>query len=147
MTKQSVKVAQTLHQVLQPDGWAKPKGYANGISASGRTIYVAGQVGWNAQGQFESDDLVAQTGQTLRNVVAVLAVGGASPEHLTSMTWYFTDKAEYLARLPEIGTVYRHTIGRHYPTMAAIEVSALMEDRAKIEIQAIAVLPAQLEAT
>lgn len=139
--------APTQHQVLLPDGWAKPKGYANGISATGRTIFVAGQIGWNAQSQFESDDLVVQTGQALRNVVAVLAAGGASPEHLTSMTWYFTSKAEYLARLSEIGTVYRHTMGRHFPAMAALEVRALMEDRAKIEIQAIAVLPTPPEAT
>ena len=147
MTDRSSNAALVSHQVLQPDGWAKPKGYANGISATGRTIFVAGQIGWNAQGQFESDDLVAQTGQALRNVVAVLAAGGASPEHLTSMTWYFTSKAEYLARLPDIGAVYRQTIGRNFPAMAAIEVRALMEDRAKIEIQAIAVLPTQPETT
>lgn len=142
MTESRKPVARTLHDILQPEGWARPAGYANGVAASGRLIFVAGQIGWNAQGAFETDDLVAQTGQALRNVVAVLAAGGAGPEHLTALTWYFTNKAEYLARLPDIGAVYRETIGRHYPAMTAVEVSALIENRAKVEIQAMAVLPA-----
>jgi enamine deaminase RidA (YjgF/YER057c/UK114 family) len=130
-----------MHRTLHPEGWAEPVGYANGVLAEGRQIYVAGQVGWSAAGRFESDDLVAQIRQALGNVVAVLRAGGAEPRHLVSMTWYFLDKREYLARLKEIGAVYRETLGRHYPAMAAVQVSALMEDRAKVEIQAIAVLP------
>ncbi len=130
-----------MHDVLQPPGWAKPIGYSNGIAASGRTIFVGGQIGWNAQNQFETDDLIAQTRQTLVNIVAVLAAGGARPEHIATMTWYVTDKREYLASLKGIGTAYREIIGRHFPAMAAVEVSALIEDRAKVEIQAIAVVP------
>ncbi len=131
-----------MHRTLQPAGWASPSGYANGVSAEGRQIYVGGQIGWNAENRFESDDLVAQVRQALQNVVAVLREGEAEPRHLTSMTWYFVDKREYLARLKEIGEVYRAVLGRHYPAMAALQVSALMEDRAKVEIQAIAVVPA-----
>ncbi|MGE6740079.1 RidA family protein [Allorhizobium pseudoryzae] len=130
-----------MHTILQPDGWAKPIGYANGIAATGRQIYVGGQIGWNGQCQFETDDLVAQVRQTLQNIVDVLAEAGARPEHITTMTWYFVDKAEYLANLKGIGAAYREVIGRHYPAMAAVQVVALMEDRAKIEIQAIAVIP------
>jgi enamine deaminase RidA (YjgF/YER057c/UK114 family) len=130
-----------MHEVLQPEGWVKPVGYANGIAARGRTIYVGGQIGWNAQSQFETDDLVGQVRQTLENVVAVLAAGGARPEHIVSLTWYFTDKKAYLANLRAIGSVYREIIGRTYPAMAAVEVAALIEDRAKVEIQAIAVVP------
>ncbi|MCT8997484.1 RidA family protein [Chelativorans intermedius] len=130
-----------MHSILQPEGWAKPIGYANGVAARGRLVFVGGQVGWNADCRFEHDDLVGQVRQTLANVVAVLAEAGARPEHLTSMTWYFTDKAEYQANLKEIGDAYRAVIGRHYPAMAAVEVTALMEDRAKVEIQAMAVVP------
>ncbi|WP_137128845.1 RidA family protein [Rhizobium sp. FY34] len=130
-----------MHTILQPEGWAKPIGYANGIAATGRQVYVGGQIGWNGQCQFESDDLVDQARQTLENIVAVLAEAGARPEHITTMTWYFVDKAEYLANLKGIGQAYREVIGRHYPAMAAVQVVALMEDRAKIEIQAIAVIP------
>lgn len=130
-----------MHTILQPEGWVKPVGYANGISARGRTLFVGGQIGWNGQSEFETDDLVGQVRQTLENVMAVLAAGGAGPEHITSMTWYFTDKREYLANLKEIGAAYREVVGRHYPAMAALQVSALMEDRAKVEIQAIAVVP------
>jgi enamine deaminase RidA (YjgF/YER057c/UK114 family) len=108
-----------MHEVLQPEGWVKPVGYANGIAARGRTIYVGGQIGWNAQSQFETDDLVGQVRQTLENVVAVLAAGGARPEHIVSLTWYFTDKKAYLANLRAIGSVYREIIGRTYPAMAA----------------------------
>jgi enamine deaminase RidA (YjgF/YER057c/UK114 family) len=129
-----------MHKVLQPEGWAQPLGYANGVSARGRTIFVGGQIGWNGQAKFESDDLVDQVRQTLANIVAVLAVDGAGPEHVTSMTWYLVDKADYLGRLGEIGRAYREIMGRHYPAMAAVQVVALMEDRAKVEIQATAVV-------
>lgn len=129
-----------MHTVLQPEGWAKPLGYANGVAATGRTIYVGGQIGWNAQSLFESNDLVAQVKQALQNIVTILAVGDARPEHITSLTWYFVDKREYLDRSKEIGRVYRDIIGRHYPAMAAVQVVALVEDRAKVEIQAIAVV-------
>jgi enamine deaminase RidA (YjgF/YER057c/UK114 family) len=130
-----------MHTILQPEGWAKPIGYANGIAATGRQVYVGGQIGWNGQCQFESDDLVDQVRQTLQNIIDVLAEAGGRPEHITTMTWYFVDKAEYLANLKGIGAVYREVIGRHYPAMAAVQVVALIEDRAKIEIQAIAVIP------
>ena len=130
-----------MHEVLQPEGWAKPRGYANGVAARGRQIYVAGQIGWNAAQQFETDDLVDQARRALQNVVAVLAAGAGGPEHIVSMTWYLTDKSDYLARLDQIGAAYREVIGRHYPAMAAIEVAALIEERAKVEIQAIAVVP------
>jgi enamine deaminase RidA (YjgF/YER057c/UK114 family) len=130
-----------MHTILQPEGWAKPIGYANGVEARGRMIFVGGQIGWNGQNQFETDDFVGQVRQTLENVVAVLAEAGAEPRHITSMTWYFTDKQEYLSNLKGIGQAYRETIGRHYPAMAAMQVVALVEDRAKIEIQATAVIP------
>lgn len=130
-----------MHTILQPEGWAKPIGYANGIAATGRQVYVGGQIGWNGQCQFETDDLVEQVRQTLQNVVDVLSEAGGRPEHITTMTWYFVDKADYLANLKGIGAAYREVIGRHYPAMAAVQVVALMEDRAKIEIQAIAVIP------
>jgi enamine deaminase RidA (YjgF/YER057c/UK114 family) len=130
-----------MHTILQPEGWVKPVGYANGIAARGRFVFVGGQIGWNGQARFETDDLVGQARQTLQNIVAVLAEAGGQPQHLTSMTWYLTDKREYLAKLKEIGKVYRETIGRHYPAMAAVQVGALIEDRAKVEIQATAVIP------
>ena len=126
---------------LQPDGWTKPIGYANGVAARGTTIFVGGQIGWNAQQQFECDDLPGQVRQTLQNIVAVLKVGGADPSHITQLTWYLTDKDEYLANLKGIGQAYRDVIGRHFPAMAAVQVVALVEARAKIEIQAIAVIP------
>jgi len=130
-----------MHNILQPEGWAKPLGYANGVSARGDVIFVGGQIGWNSDCQFETDDLVGQVAQTLRNIIAVLAVAGAGPEHLSSMTWYLTDKAEYIANLKGIGAIYREIIGKHYPSMAAVQVVALIEDRAKVEIQAYAILP------
>ncbi|MDT2020666.1 RidA family protein [Methylocella sp. CPCC 101449] len=130
-----------MHQILQPDGWKKPIGYANGILAEGRTIHVGGQIGWNGNCEFETDDFVGQVRQTLQNIVDVLAAGNAKPEHIVSMTWYFTDKREYLANLKGIGAAYREVIGRHYPAMAGVQVVALIEDRAKIEIQATAVVP------
>jgi enamine deaminase RidA (YjgF/YER057c/UK114 family) len=128
-------------KILQPEGWAKPVGYANGVSARGRVIHVAGQIGWNRDSKFETDDFVEQVRQSLRNVVAVLACDGAGPEHTVSMTWYFTSKREYLANLKGVGEAYREIIGRCFPAMTAIEVSALMEDRAKVEIQVVAVVP------
>ncbi|MDG4855906.1 RidA family protein [Mesorhizobium sp. M1A.F.Ca.IN.022.07.1.1] len=130
-----------MHTILQPEGWAKPIGYANGVAARGRLVFIGGQVGWNAECRFETDDFVDQVRQTLTNVVAVLAEAGGEPQHITSMTWYFTDKAEYLANLKGIGEVYRAVIGRHFPAMAAMQVVALVEDRAKVEIQAIAIIP------
>jgi enamine deaminase RidA (YjgF/YER057c/UK114 family) len=126
---------------LQPEGWAPPRGYANGVAARGTTIYVAGQIGWNAQCEFDSDDFVAQVRQALGNVVAVLAAGGAEPAHLTRMTWYVTDKREYLARGREVGAVFRELIGDYAIAMSAVEVSDLMEDRALVEIEATAVRP------
>lgn len=127
--------------ILQPPDWARPRGYSNGVVASGRLVFVAGQIGWNASAQFESDDFVAQTAQALRNIVAVLAEADARPEHIARMTWYVTDRAEYLRRGSEIGRVYREIIGKNYPVMTAVEVSALMEAQAKVEIEATAVLP------
>ena len=126
---------------LQPDGWAPAKGYANGIAARGTQIFVGGQIGWNAEQQFESDDFIAQTAQALRNIVAVLAVAGAGPEHMVRMTWYITDRIEYNARLKELGSVYREVMGRNFPAMTCVQVAALVEARAKVEIEVTAVLP------
>jgi enamine deaminase RidA (YjgF/YER057c/UK114 family) len=130
-----------MHTILQPEGWAKPIGYANGIEARGRTVFVGGQIGWNGQCEFETDDFVGQVRQTLLNVVAILKEAGAEPRHITSMTWYFIDKQEYKANLKGLGQAYREVIGRHFPAMAAVQVVGLVEDRAKIEIQATAVIP------
>jgi enamine deaminase RidA (YjgF/YER057c/UK114 family) len=128
-------------QLLHPKHWAASKGFANGVAAEGRLVFVAGQVGWNAQQQFESDDFVAQVGQALANIVAVLGEAGAKPEHLVRLTWYVIDKREYLARLRDVGQAYRRVIGRHYPAMTLVQVAALLEDRAKVEIEATAVVP------
>ncbi len=125
---------------LQPPGWLPAKGYANGISARGTQIFVGGQIGWNAQQQFETDDFIAQTAQTLRNIVAVLAEGGAEPQHMVRMTWYITDRVEYNARLKELGQVYREVMGRNFPAMSCVQVAALMEARAKVEIEVTAVV-------
>ena len=130
----------TLH-LLQPDGWAAPRGFSNGVVATGRQLYVAGQIGWDAQQRLIPGGLVPQVRQALENIVTVLATGGARPEHLVRLTWYLTDRAAYLAAAKEIGTVYREVIGRHYPAMAAVEVSALMEAEAVVEIEATAVIP------
>ena len=128
--------------VLQPPTWAAPRGYANGVTVgAGTQIFVAGQIGWNAQQVFVSDDLVAQVRQALANVRAVLVEAGARPEHICRMTWYLTDKREYLARGREIGAAYRELIGHYGVAMSAVQVSALMEDRAKVEIEVTAVLP------
>jgi enamine deaminase RidA (YjgF/YER057c/UK114 family) len=128
--------------VLQPAGWEAPKGYANGVAASGRTVFVAGQIGWNAASQFESDDLVDQVRQALLNVRAVLAEAGAGPEHICRMTWYLTDKRDYLARAADIGRAYREVLGREFGiAMTAVQVAGLIEDRAKVEIEVTAVTP------
>lgn len=134
-------VGELMHSILQPEGWAKPIGYANGVAARGRTVFIGGQVGWTGQCVFETDDFAGQVRQTLQNIVDILAEADAKPEHITSMTWYFTSKAEYLANLKGIGQAYRDVIGKHFPAMAAMQVVALVEDRAKVEIQAVAVVP------
>jgi enamine deaminase RidA (YjgF/YER057c/UK114 family) len=131
----------TMHTILQPAGWAQPKGYANGVAAEGKLVFVGGQIGWDRQNRFETDDLVGQVRQTLQNVVDVLAEAGAKPAHVASMTWYLTDKKDYLNNLEGIGRVYREVMGRHFPAMAVVQVMALVEDRAKVEIQAMAVVP------
>jgi enamine deaminase RidA (YjgF/YER057c/UK114 family) len=130
-----------MHDKLHPANWKKASGYANGIAAKGKVLYLGGQIGWNADQQFESDEFVAQVEQALMNIVAVLAEAGAGPEHLVRLTWYFTDKKEYLANLREVGAAYRRVLGKNYPAMSALEVVSLMEDRAKVEIEATAVLP------
>ena len=129
------------HTFLQPPGWAPAKGYANGVAARGTLVFVGGQIGWNAQQQFETDDFIAQTRQTLQNVVAVLKEAGAGPEHMVRMTWYVIDRVEYNARLKELGAAYREVIGKHFPAMTCVEVAALMEARAKVEIEVTAVVP------
>ena len=126
---------------LQPPGWVPAKGYANGVAARGTQIFVGGQIGWNGQQLFESDDFIAQTAQTLRNIVAVLQEAGAGPEHMVRMTWYILDRVEYNARLKELGQVYREIIGRNFPAMTCVQVAALVEARAKVEIEVTAVLP------
>ncbi|MBM3899599.1 MAG: RidA family protein [Gemmatimonadetes bacterium] len=127
--------------LLQPDGWAAPRGYSNGVVVTGRQLYVAGQIGWDAQQRLVPGGLVPQVRQALENIVTVLATGGARPEHLVRLTWYLTDRAAYLAAAKEIGAVYREVIGRHYPAMTAVEVSALMEAESVVEIEATAVIP------
>jgi enamine deaminase RidA (YjgF/YER057c/UK114 family) len=129
------------HQLLHPASWKPARGYSNGVAAVGRTLFVGGMIGWNGEQEFESDDFIAQTEQALRNVVAVLGEGGAGPEHLVRLTWYVTDCDEYLSRLRELGGVYRDTVGRHYPAMALVQVVRLVEPRAKVEIEATAVVP------
>lgn len=128
-------------QVLQPPSWAPARGYSNGVAAEGRLVFVAGQIGWDEQQRFQTDSFVGQFEQTLRNIVAVLAEAGARPEHIVRLTWYVTDKAAYLREAREVGRVYREIIGRHYPAMAVVAVSALMEDEALVEIEATAVAP------
>ena len=128
-------------KILQPPGWAKPKGFANGIAASGKLVFVAGQVGWTRESTWQATSFSAQFRQTLQNTLEVLAEAGAKPEHIVRMTWYITDKREYLASLKEIGAAWRELIGRHYPAMAVVQVVALMEDAAKVEIETTAVVP------
>jgi enamine deaminase RidA (YjgF/YER057c/UK114 family) len=131
----------TMHKVLQPAHWAPPRGYVNGVAAQGTQVFVAGQIGWNADCRFESDDLVEQTRQALLNVRAVLAEAGATPEHIVRMTWYLVDRAEYLARAKEIGAAFRDAIGSYSIAMTAVQVAALIEQRAKVEIEVTAVIP------
>jgi enamine deaminase RidA (YjgF/YER057c/UK114 family) len=126
---------------LLPPGWPRPKGYSAGVAARGTLVFVSGQIGWDERGRIVSDDLAEQVRQTLRNVVAVLAEAGAGPEHIARLTWYVTDRADYLAQQAAIGAAYRDVIGRHYPAMAVVEVSALVEGAAKVEIEATAVIP------
>jgi enamine deaminase RidA (YjgF/YER057c/UK114 family) len=128
-------------EILQPQHWSAPKGYANGLAARGKQIFVAGQIGWNVRAQFESDDFVAQVEQALKNVVEVLAAGGAQPRHIVRLNWYVIDKGEYVARQREIGEAYRRVIGRHFPAMTLLVVAGLLEPRAKVEIEATAVIP------
>ncbi|TAL89992.1 MAG: RidA family protein [Candidimonas sp.] len=131
---------------LQPPDWLAPRGYANGImtevAAGSRLLFVGGQIGWNSQQQFETDDFAEQVGQALKNIVAVLKEGGAGPEHITRMTWYVCDKDEYVDALRDVGRHYRDVIGRHFPAMTAVEVGGLVEDRARVEIEVTAVVPA-----
>lgn len=130
-----------MSQILQPPDWAAPVGYANGIVASGRQVFIAGQVGWNSQQQFESDDFVSQTEQTLKNIVTILAEAGGEPEHIVRLTWYVIDKQEYLDSLKEVGKCYQRIMGRHFPAMALVQIAGLVEDGAKLEIEATAVIP------
>lgn len=128
-------------EFLHPKGWKPAIGYSNGVAARGRMVFTGGMVGWTGDCVFETDDFVGQVAQALRNIVAVLVEGGAGPEHIVRLTWYVTDKAEYLASLKELGRAYKEIIGRHYPAMALVQVVALVEDRAKVEIEATAVIP------
>lgn len=130
-------------EILQPEGWKVAKGYANGVLAPDGTIYTGGQIGWNAAQEFESDDFVEQCRLALDNVVAVVRAGGAAPEHIVRLNWFVTDKREYLSRQAELGAVYRNIMGRHFPAMTMVQVVALIEDRAKVEIEATAVRPRQ----
>ena len=130
-----------IHDILHPEGWKPTPGYACGVSARGRTLYLGGLIGWNANQEFETDDFLGQVDQTLANIAAVLAEGGAGPEHLVRLTWYITDKQEYLANLRAMGAIYRKHLGKNFPAMAMVQVTALMEDRAKVEIEATAVVP------
>ncbi|MBT5266210.1 MAG: RidA family protein [Rhodospirillaceae bacterium] len=128
-------------KIITPEGWKRPRGYSNAVSAAGRLVFVAGQIGWTELEEWQSDDLVGQTAQTLRNVIALLQAAEAGPEHIARMTWYVTDRQDYLANLQGIGEAYREIIGRHYPAMTAVEVSGLIEDRALVEIECTAVVP------
>ena len=128
-------------QALLPPGWPRPRGYANGVAASGRTVFVAGMIGWDAQGVFHTDDFAGQAHQALDNIVAVLKAGGAEPRHITRMTWYVLDKHEYLAALPGIGRAFRELVGHYDIAMTAVQVGALIEDRARVEIEVTAVVP------
>jgi enamine deaminase RidA (YjgF/YER057c/UK114 family) len=129
-----------MHEVIHPEGWAPAKGYANGMKAAGEQVFVGGQIGWTAAKVFESHDFVGQTEQALRNVVAVVEAAGGAPEHIVRLTWYVTDKREYLARQKEVGEAYRRVMGRHFPAMTMVVVAGLVEDEALVEIEATAVV-------
>jgi enamine deaminase RidA (YjgF/YER057c/UK114 family) len=131
----------TAHQILLPDGWPRPRGYANGVLAEGRMIFTGGVIGWDEREQIVADDLAGQFRQILQNILAILAEGGAAPEHIVRLTWYITDRQAYLSSLPGIGAIWREFMGRNYPAMAVVFVSALVEASALIEIEATAVLP------
>jgi enamine deaminase RidA (YjgF/YER057c/UK114 family) len=128
-------------EFLHPNGWPRARGYSNGVAAAGRTVCVSGMIGWDAHGVFQTDDFGGQVRQALANVVAVLAQAGARPEHIVRMTWYVVDKREYLDAAREVGVAYRALIGSHYPAMSAVQVSALIEDRARVEIEVTAIVP------
>jgi enamine deaminase RidA (YjgF/YER057c/UK114 family) len=128
-------------EFLQPPGWARARGYSNGVAASGRIVSVSGMIGWDGQGVFHTDDFAGQVRQALENVVAVLAEAGAQPEHIVRMTWYVMDRREYLAASAEVGQAYRDVIGRHYPAMTAVQVAGLIEERARVEIEVTAIVP------
>jgi len=128
-------------KILQPPGWPRPRGYSNGVAVRGTLVSIAGQVGWNGECKFETDDFAGQTRQALANVLAVLAEAGGRPEHLVRLTWYVTDKKAYIDSYAAIGAAYRDLIGKHFPAMSAVEVGALIEDRARVEIEATAVIP------
>jgi len=128
-------------QILQPPDWAEPRGYSNGVASSGQIVFISGQVGWDSTCTFQSDDFVEQTRQALLNIIAILAEAGGKPEHITRLTWYVVDKAEYVASGKALGAAYREVMGKHYPAMTAVQVTALMEDAARVEIEATAVIP------
>ena len=128
-------------QVLQPPGWARPRGFANGIACSGRLVFIAGQVGWTGQGEWRERGFAGQFRQSIRNILDILAEAGGRPEHVVRLTWYILDKNEYLAAIQEVGAAYRELMGRHYPTMAVLQVSGLIEPQARLEIEATAVVP------
>ena len=128
-------------QILQPPTWAKPRGFANGIAATGKLVFIAGQVGWTGEGKWEAHDFAGQFKQTLKNIVEVLAQAGGKPQHIVRLTWYVVDKREYLASLKDVGVAYRAVMGRHFPTMAVVQVTGLVEPEAKLEIEATAVIP------
>jgi enamine deaminase RidA (YjgF/YER057c/UK114 family) len=130
------------HEILLPEGWPRPRGYSNGVAAEGRTLYVAGQIGWDTEGKFPDPTFAAQFRKALENTLAVLKAGGAGPEHVVRMTWFITDKVAYMTSLKEIGAAWRDLFGQHYPAMAVVVVSALIEDEAKVEIETTAVIPA-----
>jgi len=140
MSEQDV-LNQPGHKILQPEGWAAPRGYSNGIEARGRTVVIGGQIGWDGQCRFHSSDFAAQARQALQNIVAILAEAGGRPEHIIRMTWYVVDKREYIAAYPELGRAYREVIGRNFPAMTAVQVAGLIEDAARVEIEATAMIP------
>ena len=129
------------HRVLQPAGWAAPRGYSNGIEARGRTVAIGGQIGWDGEGRFHTSDFTGQARQALQNILSVLAEAGGGPEHVIRMTWYVVDKREYVAAYPQLGRAYREVMGRNFPAMTAVQVAGLIEDAARVEIEATAVIP------
>ncbi|MEX0731253.1 MAG: RidA family protein [Aquisalimonadaceae bacterium] len=134
-------------EILQPEGWPQPRGYANGVAAEGRMVFVGGQIGWTPELEFTTDDFVGQVRQALENTVAVLRSAGAEPHNVVRMTWYVTDRREYLDCARELGRAYREVMGKHFPAMALVQVVALVEDRAKVEIETTAVIPRREQAS